>query len=584
MPPVVPPADVRLSGNLRLAADIVDPQIALLDVLLDSHQAGRVVLAVDAYTPDCEVRWLVGTTDEGAAIVDRPFNFHHTTGALVLLLAAPHLNLLWFGARGDDSDSTIPIQRWFEAAIGLGGATLYAPQGRYHLSGTPVAPERWRGIPVKLCGDGEELTQFTVAQGSDFDVFIFDSPHGVEARDFSVVEQDANYSGGKAPVKVVGQPTAPLRLTNIRTEGFLTGINIHHTTAGQIGAVDVTLTNYRVTKARGYGMRLSGCQRITLNQSSATFCGGDGLKLEYRVQDLLIVGGNFDDNGLSDKNGDGLDCYAGAESVAIYGTSFDRNIAGIYMKTGPLTGNHSPGGYHTFTQKLYLHDVKCRGNRRTGLDINRSEGDVSNYPLVTDVTIEGGEFDYNAQNGIYLRGRNITLIAPTMRGNGAQGLTVTSAWDLEIIAPRIIGNSVDKPGKRDAVTIGRSGDGLPRSRRIAIRGGSIIGSEHETISDAETYQTNAAGEALPITHRYPIFIHSEIDEVTIDSVNFVRWHGPGGPVQIGMTRGRCTIHYGSVSLDPMHGLAGGAGSTCWYDEVAYIKRSPVADQLGWELA
>src|SRR5699024_7679781 len=122
----------------------------------------------------------------------------------------------------------------------------------------------------------------------------------------------------------------------------------------------------------------------------------DGVKLRSHVVDFTVRGGESSRNGAADPgtNGNGIDGYAGADSVAVYDMVAEgNNGSGFYFKSGPL--NRQEYGH---VRNLFFSGIRARGNKGAGLDINRSGGDelkpgeTELPPLVSHVTVVGGVF------------------------------------------------------------------------------------------------------------------------------------------------------------------------------------------------
>lgn len=200
--------------------------------------------------------------------------------------------------------------------------------------------------------------------------------------------------------------------------------------------------------ASQYGFIFEWTDDITVENCRAQGYRLDGLKFGGDNSGMRVIGGRFWDNGYL--SGDGIDAYTGGEQLTIIGTQCDSNGlnatgsdagdtggAGIQIKVGPLSGASGVGHPHN----VQIIGVSCRGNADHGLIINRSDPSTTSEGWVSGVSVIGGVFELNGQQGIYLRGRAMTVVGAICRQNATDGIQVsTFSQEVALLGCLLLGN------------------------------------------------------------------------------------------------------------------------------------------------
>ncbi len=385
-----------------------------------------------------------------------------------------------FGATGDGEHDDAPaLVRAIEKAALNGGGLVWLPSGSYRLDRSIAIPSG-----VELRGEGVQGTRILIPEGSAFDAFTIREAKQVVVADLSIVLQGKEYQKGTGAAIAVSGNSRYLKFESVAVEGFRSAFSFGRDETGITR--NVVLKRCKAQKAYLFGFEFNDVKEVAMENCYASLNRLDGIKLRRKVFDFTVRGGESSHNGVFDPalNGNGIDGYAGAEGVAIYDLIAEHNNgSGLYFKTGPLQYQ----GYGSVAN-LFFSGVRARHNKGSGLDINRSggdelrEGESQLPPLVSHVTVVGGLFEENTSAGIYLRGRNITLLAPIIRRNQGHGIAVSTAWDVEIIAPLISGNGdPEQPERFAGISIG----GPLGAHRVNLRGGVIDGIDSPMQSDGD---------------------------------------------------------------------------------------------------
>ncbi len=424
------------------------------------------------------------------------------------------------GAMGDGkSDDTAAIQSAMVQVAQNGGGEVFLPAGRYRVSGSLNVP-----TGVQLRGTSKTGTRLVAPKGLDFDLICIDGASDVTLRDLGLEEEDASLEGKPTGGAVaIDDGSRFVLVENVAVEGFRSGFSIGRGEKETVA--NVVFRNCRTERSRSFGFELNHCREVLLDSCYAFGHWLDGIKLRKQTRDVTIRGGEASDNGTSrDKdprwNGNGVDAYAGGDSFVIDGLVVEHNRgSGIYIKTGELQGKD----FGT-VGNVMIHQVRCRYNIGSGLDINRSGGDLAQAPLVANVSIVGGVFEENSSSGMYLRGRNMSIVAPIIRNNDGDGINLTSAFDISIIAPLISANSHKEPGRYNGISIG---SGVLGAHRVMVKGGVINGggSDSNTVSDGNDFGSG------PPSHRKAVLISERSSEVSLGGVVFLSWSQSGSPVE-----------------------------------------------------
>jgi hypothetical protein len=299
------------------------------------------------------------------------------------------------------------------------------------------------------------------------------------------------------------------------------------------------------------------------------------MKMRKHTRNVTIRGGESSFNGQAGQpaGGSGVDAYAGGESFIIEDLLVENNDGnGIYMKSGPLF-------YKDFgtVGRAQISGVRARGNRH-GLDINRSGGDLIKPgadklpPLAADFVVIGGVYEDNTAAGIYVRGRNVSMLAPIVRNNHQVGIDLASAWDVSLIGVLVSGNGSENPGHYPGIRIGVDPvRGV--AERVVIQGGVINGLASDDLIDGHQSESE-----MPM-HSVAIEISDTANNITVDSAIMVHFAQPNAILSHMPEEASLIVHYGNH----LGGKAtGGPGSTRVNRGVAETKVTPVTDLSGWQ--
>jgi hypothetical protein len=137
-------------------------QIALASPLTPEPalHSGRLFLAIDAYTGNCEVQAVSGFITTSVIALHSHLAKPHLAGTTVLVLSDPCLTPQMFGAGGTgNSDDTVAIQNAIDVSRAIAGdVEVWFPPGTYlvtHTLTTPPTPSRitLRGTDIGLPSD-----------------------------------------------------------------------------------------------------------------------------------------------------------------------------------------------------------------------------------------------------------------------------------------------------------------------------------------------------------------------------------------------------------------------------------------------
>jgi hypothetical protein len=479
-----------------------------------------------------------------------------------------------FGARGDDAvDDTEAFRSALQAAEMRGGALVMVGAGDYHLSSTIEVPSN-----THLKGEATRSTVLHVQQGFGVPLLRLHDVENVTVSHLSLIETDHEYLASGNAIDITGQSQTIL-IDAVYAEGFRAGFSLGADDAQQATIRNVTLRNCHGESARLWSFGINHAQEVQLQNCLALRNRLDGIKLRKYARDVTIVGGESSHNGRTGPNGNGVDGYAGGDACVIRDLLVEHNNgSGIYIKTGPL--HYDDFGH---VRNGYLSGIRARYNRGSGIDLNRSGGDFIKSgedklpPLASHFTISGGVFEYNEHSGIYVRGRDVSLIAPVIRRNQQHGINLASAYDVEVIGALIAGNSLGSPGSAYGIAIGADpvkGVG----HRIRIRGGTISGIDSDDITNASDYSN--LDQELDPTHRNAIYIAAGADHILIDNVTMRHWTDGPHAIRSDMSDGgHLLVHYG---FNGNPDAVGGPGSSLVYLDRMFIKTTSVIETRGWE--
>jgi len=413
-------------------------------------------------------------------------------------------------------DATPAIAAALARAGESGGGEVVLPVGRYIITRPLNVPSG-----VTLRGESKTATRLVVSGSADFSVLNVSGATDVVIGNLSIVQEG---EGGKGAGIAIENGSRFVLVENVNIYGFGRGFSV-----GRIDdkpeSANLTFRGCRAEKSRTFGFEFNNCREVLVDSCHAYYHWLDGIKFRKKARDITIRGGESSYNGVSrlvkeNLNGNGVDAFAGGEGFLIDGLVCEHNQgSGIYMKTGGASVRN-----FGVVGNAMIANVRCRYNVGSGLDINRSGGDLANAPLLANVTVIGGIFEGNTASGIYVRGRNVSIVGPIIRSNDWHGIDLASAYEVTIINPLVSGNGRALKDGGYGIRIGvdpvKGG-----ANNIRIQGGVIDGAD-----DLYLVRASDPPPTAPVLHRRAILVGPEAANVSISGVQFVRWLENGEPV------------------------------------------------------
>jgi hypothetical protein len=407
-----------------------------------------------------------------------------------------NINLRDFGVDGTgNNDETTKLQTALTQAASVGGTVQMF--GIHPVSATLNVPS---GVQLSSL---KGVAKIRVAAGFNFPVIKLDN---VEARlnNFKIVKDAGAVAGASGHgVYIVGNAES-VAVDHVWVDGASAGFYA----GGQLGATPglvkrLVFLRCRATNSNVFGYWIDDVDGFELVGCISNVSALDAVKLRKNTHNVQLTGGYF----TGAVGGDGLDAYAGGDSFSINGGIYSGNhINGITIKTDSLSLS-DPSGYG-HVRNITISNVIAQDNVvGNGLTVHRSSGnpDDPTLPLVSRVSILGGSYDRNANYGIYLLSRQVSVVAPHCSANGLDGIYLEPAcMDIDIVSPQIGGNSQTTINTRSGIHL----DGT----RIRLRGGSSIG---VFTPDARNEADIAAGTKQ---QKYGVNIASTAVEVSYDDV------------------------------------------------------------------
>lgn len=476
------------------------------------------------------------------------------------------------GARGDgSSDDTAAIQSAIDQVAEAGGGRVILPAGTYRITESLRVPEN-----LRVSGESTAATVLIAPNELEFDLIVIEDASAVTVENLTLKEEESNFRGSGAGIHITGQSNRIL-IENVAAFGFRSGFSLNRNDETTVSGI--TLRNCHSEGARTFGFDINNCHQVLLDDCKAFRNRLDGMKLRRQARNVTIRGGESSFNGASESGigGSGVDAYAGGESFVIRNLLVEENNgSGIYAKTGALQ-------YQGFGQigPALISEVICRRNRSFGLDINRSggdllkEGDERMPPLPSHFVVVGGLFEENERAGIYIRARNVSILAPIVRRNKQTGIDLSSAWDVQVVGAQVSGNGTAEPGSFSGVHIGYD-EVKGVARRVHLRDSIINGIDDPWQQDGDTPVDGTA------THAHAVAVSADSDDILIDGNIFLNWiEEEKGPVLVeAPEEATVLVNYGTR---PEARGAGSPGSTLIADGRTYVKTTPAPELDGWAL-
>ncbi len=348
----------------------------------------------------------------------------------------------------DFSEELAPEITWAQVVDALeAGLSVELPIGVWEAN-TAVTP----ATGAHLKGQGRKTR--IIVTGADTNLFHLNGVQDCVFKDF-YVEHTGNDHGYTF---YVDGASSHISIRDVQALNPFALVKTTGTSSSRNTSIDVRdcyakSTTGTIAQASQYGYIFEWTDDISIRDCRASGFRLDGLKFGGDNSGIRVLGGRFFDNGYF--SGDGIDAYTGGENLTIVGTVCDGNGlnstgidgddsetggAGIQIKTGPLSGTSG----RSYPHNVQLIGVQCRNNADHGLILNRSDPSTTSQGWVSGVSIVGGIFEGNGQQGIYLRGRMISVHGAVCRANGTDGIQVsTFCQEVVISACLLMGNGTN---------------------------------------------------------------------------------------------------------------------------------------------
>ncbi len=394
------------------------------------------------------------------------------------------------------------LQRLIDEAARRGGGVAPVPAGSYRITETLRIPDG-----VKLRGESLGSVRLVAPANCPFPVLLFEGVRDAGASCLQIVEEGYHYRAKGAAVSIEGACDS-ITIRQVATHGFRSGFCVGRLEQGKSKVI--VFENCLAQGSASFGFELNEVKNAWLDQCYSFGHRLDGIKLRSQTKDVTIIGGESSANGLVNLslNGNGIDAYAGGSAMTVRDLLNERNNgSGIYLKTGPL--QHQGAGK---VDNAQIFNVRSRENLGSGVDINRSGGDLLREgetllpPLISHFMVLGGLSERNRSSGFYVRARNGAIIAPWAIDNQRHGADLSTAWDVTVIAPLIV-MEPNATGERYGIQVGVD-PVKATARRVMILDGRVqshAGQEHRrlTFSPAPLlapFHIGEAGQGVVIDH------------------------------------------------------------------------------------
>lgn len=346
------------------------------------------------------------------------------------------LNVRWFGAQGNDSNTDqVNINLAIAAANARGNGEVYLPPGIYRTFGSIVLDKP----AIRLFGDGA-ATAIRPATGGFHTIVISSRWNEVSNLDFY---EELKTSG--RTIEAVG--AADLKLVDLSVLGPWEGIHLHNYNHVEIDRVGIR----HPRSPSGYGFWLSGGGSL-----------GDGVSHVISFRDSSVEGLLFVEGPHGDRHGLIIDGNVHTVSVSkLYilamqgcgvwfrnavGTAAEPNFASFYgleVDFPQFEGIRIDHG-----KTLHFTDTMVHGSaERTNIAIG-----VEASNRVAGVTFKGGFSSGARLSGIDIWGTEVAIAAMYIHNNSgiARGNAASGAAGIEIRGPArrvaITGNTIGDEG------------------------------------------------------------------------------------------------------------------------------------------
>lgn len=341
------------------------------------------------------------------------------------------------GAIGDGvTDDSTALQTAINTAVKGCKHVFFPTKGTFYIESTLSVPD---GVVI-------DFNHSTIEVPYDTDIpAISVNGNDVVLSNLYLKERDANNKSDSTGLLI--KCSGNVKLDHVHTDGFMIGIEI--SAADETAIKNIKVTNCSAMNASSYGLCVSYCDGLYVENFFGCYNGLDGFKAGEHCSNVYVSGGEYSYNGISANKGgtgygDGIDLYA--------------------------------GGY-----KFKIVSATCKGNLGAGIHImngsyNMEGNENYNGCVVKDVIVSGCMIENNVGNGIDAivfhetpnapQPQNIIFTNNCIFGNG-MGVAL-NAID-SIVSGNIIKNSGD------------TGIYITNGNRVSIENNTIINSKNQGI-------------------------------------------------------------------------------------------------------
>ena len=396
---------------------------------------------------------------------------------------------------------------------GVNGGRVMVRRGDYPLAALASLPSK---IEIEGLGPGASI--FIHPAGSTYPLLDLNGKSGVKIGGIGFAKAvGAALSGSAYSIRIRGNAN-DIEIDDVIGDGGIETIHV----AGQDGTTPGTVTNLHLRRVRArnspslWGFGFDECDRVLLEGCHAEGHRLDGYKLRRKAKRVTLRDCNGIGNGVG-AVGDGLDAYAGGNTLRIFGGDWSGNTGnGITIKTDSLSATGA--ATYGYVEKGLVHGVTAIGNGGNGVGVYpyysgptptptpNAETDPTT-PLVALFTVSDCYAEGNTNYGYYLGGWGVVGSNLRAVANGLDGIYLTPrSRHLTLRDPICLGNSRTTANTRYGIYVA---DG---ANYITIAGGLIQGVHASGVVD------EAAIAALTKYHRTNIYVEDGADHVLIDRV------------------------------------------------------------------
>lgn len=439
-------------------------------------------------------------------------------------------NVQDYGAKGD---GTTDDQKSIQAAItalGSSGGSIFFPVGTYLVgSGSTLTLDS--NSVIHGVGHGSILRK-TAADTAN--LFTIDAGSSITIRDLACKKSAANSSASGAAVRIQGAST-DIIVDGVLVDMFANGVRAEGSegasasTGHRISCRSVHVKNTTAPTAGAYGFCFGDVQDVTVVDCHSSGMWLDGYKVRRKTSGVRILSCSGKSNGAS-TTGNGIDTFAGGDGVIISDSEFSSNQgSGINIKTGDLNDS-TAGHFDTYgaVRNTIVSGCRSYSNTTIGLEINRSSAAVATEPLAAHIDVLGGYYGENGDQGIYVRGRNVSIVGAIVRKNGTDGIVVQAeSLDVTISRCIVVANGQDAAATYYGINL--------LGVRAYVDGCIIHGKDTDTLAQDSDYSAATA------YHVRPIRVGSAADKIYIGPNNSYQGSSASDTVLVSATTGEVVI-------------------------------------------